>query len=188
MNTQRPVFIPKQYRIPRPMSVALPRAHPVWQIVPFEIAAALAAVLITLTGVLAGADRDLYSLALRAMSPTEPARSVVALTLTGRALRSGNCSADLRRTLSPHRPKALVLLPLAQELCAPEASPELGKVRALAPAVLHVDGNARPLGLSCPATTPCLADLGIAQAADWTSPANPASVPKLALEDLSSGR
>lgn len=170
------------------MSVALPRAHPVWQIVPFEIAAALAAVLITLTGVLAGADRDLYSLALRAMSPTEPARSVVALTLTGRALRSGNCSADLRRTLSPHRPKALVLLPLAQELCAPEASPELGKVRALAPAVLHVDGNARPLGLSCPATTPCLADLGIAQAADWTSPANPASVPKLALEDLSSGR
>jgi len=77
---------------------------------------------------------------------------------------------------------------VAQELCAPEPAPELGRVRGFDLGSLRLDRAGRPYGIGCPAGNRCLADLGIEHATDWTAVADPAVVPKLSLEDLSSGR
>ncbi|HKY36896.1 MAG TPA: hypothetical protein VJN18_13205 [Polyangiaceae bacterium] len=188
MTAQRPVIIPKQYRIPRPMSVSLRQQHPIWDIVPFEIAAVLVAALVTLSSLFAAADQGVYSIALRGMGGSEPSASVVVVKLPGEALRRGGCPADLRRALSRARPKALVLLPLAAELCTPEPGPELGRVRRFDPARLRLDRGGRVLGIACPAGDRCLSDLGIVRAADFVSSSNPASMPSLSLDDLASQR
>ncbi len=169
------------------MSVSLKRRHPLWGAVPFEAALVLAALCGVLSTAFARADREAYSAALRGSRSSAPTTSVAVLTLSQATLRGGSCSAELLRTLSRSQPKGVVLLPLARELCGLGAAAELGPVRPIDLGSLRLDGAGRPVGIAC-STPACFSELGIPHAMDWTSADDPASVPKLSLEDMSSGR
>lgn len=186
----RPRDIPKQYRIPRPMSAPGRGEHVFWRLVPLEALALALAVLLSVVAPLGGLDDALTARILGSIGSNQPLTSVISVELSALDVRTGACAKELGRVLSGSHARAAVLVHGAAELCPlGSAEPGLPAVAALPASMLRVDGRGRVLGFEEPPAEyrDALERAGV-RASPWALPRQIASVPSVALSDLASGR
>lgn len=180
--------IPKQYRIPRP--TALPGADPsgVSRALRLDVAVVLLAVVVAGLSPPGPLSDWLNRLLLTTVERPDPVRTAMVVYADPRGLALGDCPHHLAQLVSEASLQAVVLLPPADGLCAPEGIPRV-PTEVWPVGVPRTDLMGRAVGF---VRAPAIEASPLRRAGvpfpTWFAPGQAAATPALSLDDLVSGQ